>query len=197
MNPAAVQAILSAMDERSAQQQQQITSLIEVVEALQQQNLNNPVNVTVQQAVPDANAARAGKIQRIAENLRKGSRVKDFKNTTDSNIRTYIKKFNEELKSLKSMVGIVDELSRDEYIPMFRASLEFSVLERVEQVFKFDPDNIKTWAAITIPELHALMIGEFGQKYTDVANVLSQFGPSRLSKSADKSVSEFYYDWFL
>ena len=65
MNPAAVQAILSAMDERSAQQQQQITSLIEVVEALQQQNLNNPVNVTVQPAVPDENADRAGKVQRI------------------------------------------------------------------------------------------------------------------------------------
>ena len=93
------------------------------------------------------------------------------------------------------MVGINDDLSRDEYVPMFRASLEFSVLERVEQVFKFDPANIKTWVAITIPELHELMIGEFGQKYTDVANVLSQFGPSRLSKSADKSVSEFYYEW--
>ena len=62
MDPAAVQAILSAMDERSAQQQQQITSLIE---ALQQQNLNNPVNVTVQPAVPDENADRAGKVQRI------------------------------------------------------------------------------------------------------------------------------------
>ena len=62
MDPAAVQAILSEMDERSVQQQNQIASLIE---AFQQQNINNPVNVTVQQAVPDANATRAGKVQRI------------------------------------------------------------------------------------------------------------------------------------
>ena len=59
MDPAAVQAILSAMDERSVQQQNQITSLLE---ALQLPGINNPVNVTVQQAVPDANAARAAKI---------------------------------------------------------------------------------------------------------------------------------------
>ena len=185
MDPAALQAILSAMDERQAQNNQQITSLIEALQ----------FNVTVQQAAPDANATRAAKIQKIAESLRKGSRVKDFKNTNDSNIRTHIKKFENELKSLKQMVGIMDDLSRDEYVPMFRANLEFSVLVRVEQVFKCDPNNIKTWDIITIPELHALMIREFGQKYTDVANVLGQFGPSRLSKSADKSVSEFYYDW--
>ena len=39
------------------------------------------------------------------------------------------------------------------------------------------------------------MIAEFGIKHTDVASVLSQFGPSRLSKSSDQTVSEFYYDW--
>ena len=32
-------------------------------------------------------------------------------------------------------------------------------------------------------------------KHTDVASVLSQFGPSRLTKSSDQTVSEFYYDW--
>ena len=38
------------------------------------------------------------------------------------------------------------------------------------------------------------MIAEFGIKRTDVASVLSQFGPSRLSKSSDQTVSEFFYD---
>ena len=95
------------------------------------------------------------------------------------------------------MVGIANDLSREEYVPLFRASLDFNVLKRVEQVFKMDPNNLKTWGTITIEALHKLMIDEFGIKYTDVANVLGQFGPSRLSKSADKSVSEFYYDWFL
>ena len=39
------------------------------------------------------------------------------------------------------------------------------------------------------------MISEFGTKHTDIANVLGQFGPSRMSKSPDKSVSEFYFEW--
>ena len=63
MNPAAVQAFLSAMDQKSVQQQNQITSLIKRLQQLP--GINNPVNVTVQPAVPDANAAGAGKVQRI------------------------------------------------------------------------------------------------------------------------------------
>ena len=39
------------------------------------------------------------------------------------------------------------------------------------------------------------MKDEFGAKHTDVANVLKQFGPSRLTKSPDKSVQDFYFEW--
>ena len=93
------------------------------------------------------------------------------------------------------MVGIDNDLTKDEYVPLFRSSLDLYVLKRVEQVFKVDPLNLKTWETITIEVLHKLMIDEFGVKYTDVANLLGQFGPSRMSKSPDKSVSEFYYEW--
>ena len=77
--------------------------------------------------------------------LRKSNRIKDFKHTKDSNVRTYLKRFDEELKSLKSMVGITDDLTREEYVPLFRASLDFNVLKRVEQVFVADSVNVKTW----------------------------------------------------
>ena len=63
MNPAAVQAFCSAMEHKSVQQQNQITSLIMTLQQLP--GINNPVNVTVQPAVPDENADRAGKVQRI------------------------------------------------------------------------------------------------------------------------------------
>ena len=63
MNPAAVQAFCSAMEQKSVQQQNQITSLITSLQQLP--GINNPVNVTVQPAVPDENADRAGKVQRI------------------------------------------------------------------------------------------------------------------------------------
>ena len=93
------------------------------------------------------------------------------------------------------MIGIDGELTRDEYVPLFRASMDCNVLKRVEQVFKADAQNVKTWENISKDALHKLMIEEFGIKYTDVANVLGQFGPSRMSMSPDNSVSEFYYEW--
>ena len=73
------------------------------------------------------------------------------------------------------MVSIDNVLTKEEYVPLFRSSLEFNVLKRVEQVFKVDPLNLKTWDTITIDDLRKLMIDEFGVRYTDVANVLGQF----------------------
>ena len=104
--------------------------------------------------------------------MRKSNRIKVFKANNDSDIRKFIKKFGEELKSLKPMVGIDDALTKEEYVPIFRASLDFDVLERVEQVFDKDAGNIKTWENIAIDDLHKLMVAEFGVKHTDVANVL-------------------------
>ena len=176
------------------QQQDQITSLIDVIKNMP--GVSAPVAVTVQPAQVEADVVRAEKVQKLAMCMRKSNRIKVFRHTNDSDIRKYIKKFDEELKSLKPMVGINNDLTRAEYVPLFRAALDFNVLERVEQVFVQDANNIKTWAAISIDDLHKLMVSEFGVKYTDVANVLQQFGPSRLQKSADKSVSEFYFEWY-
>ena len=79
------------------------------------------------------------------------------------------------------MVGIDNDLSKEEYVPLFRSNLDFHVLKRVEQAFKANPQAVKTWENITIEQLHKLMIDEFGAKQTDIANVLGQFGPSRMS----------------
>ena len=97
------------------QQQTQITSLLTAIQGMP--GINDPIRVTVQPAAQADAAVRADKVQRLAIGLRKSNRVKDFKHTKDSNIRTYIKKFDEEIKSLKSMVGIANDLSRDEYVP--------------------------------------------------------------------------------
>ena len=94
------------------------------------------------------------------------------------------------------VVGIDNDLTHEEYIPLLRASLDFNVIKRVEQVFVQNPNSIKTWENISVEDLHKLLISEFGIRYTDVASVLQQFGPSRLSKSHDKGVSEFYFDWY-
>ena len=178
-----IEELLAKMAEKSDQQndtiQQQSVQIANLLTALQgMPGVNAPISVTVQPAAQNDAAVRADKIQRLAIGLRKSNKIKDFKHTKESNVRTYIKRFDEEIKSLKVMVGIQDNLSKDEYIPLFRANLEFNVLKRVEQVFKGDPGNLLTWETVTIDNLHKIMIDEFGIKYTDVANVLGQFGPS-------------------
>ena len=70
------------------------------------------------------------------------------------------------------MVGIDNDLIDGEYVPLLRSNLDFHVLKRVEQVFKANLQAVQTWDNITIAQLHALLIEEFGEKQTDIANVL-------------------------
>ena len=182
---------MKKMAETVALQQAQIADFINVIKAMP--GIQNPVAVNVQPAIVVPAVVRAEKVQRLAMSMRKSNHIKIFK--FDSDIQIFIKKFGEELNTLKQMVGIDNDLTKDEYVPIFRASLDFAVLERVEQVFKKDAQNVKKWEDITIADLHKLMKDEFGAKHTDVASVLQQFGPSRLIKSSDKSVQDFYYEW--
>ena len=188
-----LEQILATMAEKSEeqqatilQQQNQITGLIEAIKLMP--GVQHPVAVTVEPAVIAPDVIRAKKVQKLALNMRKSNRIKIFKANNDSDIKLFIKKFDEELKSIKLMVGLPDDLNKEEYVPIFRASLDFTVIERVEQVLK---KLAKTWATISINDLIKLMKDEFGAKHTDVANVLKQFGPSRLTKSPDKFVQDF------
>ena len=101
-----------------AASQAQIANLVASIQ--QMPGLGNPIHVAVNQAVPDNAVIRADKLQRVALGLRKSNRVKEFKHHKDSNVRLYIKKFDEEVRALKTMVGIDNVLSKEEYIPLFR-----------------------------------------------------------------------------
>merc|ERR1712082_168910 len=57
--------------------------------------------------------------------------------------------------------------------------------------------NGTTWENISVDCLHQLMVKEFGVQDTDVACVLGQFGASKMTKSADATVAEFYHEWYL
>ena len=157
------------------QQQDQIKALIEA--------LKNPQG-------PDANAIRAEKVQKITFNLCKSSKLKPFKISQD--VKLFQKLFTEQLVIMKAAVGITDDHSRDEYVPIFRSCLDFPVVERVGVALT---GLKKTWKDVTIPELTKLMVDEFGSKQTDVANVLELFGPHRLCKKPDETVSEFFFRW--
>ena len=129
--------------ERMLQKDEQIVSLIDSIKNMP--GGQNQVAVTVQPAVIDPVVVRAEKVQRLAMNMRKSNRIKIFKASSDSDIQIFIKKFGEELNTLKQMVGIDNDLTKEEYVPIFRASLDFAVLERVEQVFKKDSQNVIKW----------------------------------------------------
>ena len=163
-------------EERYVQQQGQIAELLKTLK--------------VPPPGPDNGAIRAEKVQKINFNLRKSARLKPFRVSADSDIKLFLKRFDEELQNMKAMVGLNEVLSRDEYVPIFRSCLDFPIVERVGQVLT---SMNKTWDNITIDELLKLMKDEFGSKQTDVANVLKQFGPQRLAKTPDESVAEFYF----
>ena len=136
-----------ALVEQNKAQRNQIAGLVDAIK--QMPGIANPIQVAVAAAAADPAAIRADKVQRIALGIKKLNRIKDFKHHKAFNIRLYIKKFDEEIKSLKTMIGIDNELTRDEYVPLFRASMDFNVLKRVEQVFKADAQNVKTWDNIS------------------------------------------------
>ena len=97
-----VKALLEQMkqqQERAAAKDVIIEGLLESIkntQAAQQQ-----VAVTVQPAVVDPDVVRAEKVQRLAMSMRKSNRIKVFKASGDSDIQIFIKKFGEELNTLK------------------------------------------------------------------------------------------------
>ena len=119
--------MVSKSEEQQAQileQQSQIASLIDSLK--QMPGVQEPVRITVNQTPIDAAVIRADKVQKLAFNMRKSGRVKPFKINSDSDVKLFLKKFEEELVSIKNMVGIEDDLTRKEYVPIFRSCLDFS-----------------------------------------------------------------------
>ena len=80
--------------------------------------------------LPDAAALHLDKLAKMSLALRKNSKVKDFKDTQESNIREWLKRFDQEIVQLKKMSGIADELQRVEYVDLIRDKLDFTVLKR-------------------------------------------------------------------
>ena len=180
---AELQDILSRM----AEQQNQVAELLKALKD------PAPVRVDLRQPAVADEVIRAEKVQKISYNIIRSSRLKIFKLSADVDIKLFLKKFNEELNTMKVVVGLNDELSKEEFVPIFRSCLDFPVVERVDQaLLKLQ----KTWETITVPELKKLMQEKFGSQQTDVANVIKQFGSQRLVKTPDESVAQHYFRWY-
>merc|ERR1712175_18503 len=175
-NQAILQELVHSRGEHSRVLQEQQQQIIELV-----QSLKNG---------PPQSAKRKEQFQTLVFNFRKTNRLKQFKGNSESDIDLFFKKFHEELNTNKILVGLSSDLTRDEYVPLFRSCLEYAVVERVDQVLLA---KNKTWDNVTIEQLKTFMKSEFGSRQTDVANVLKMWGPSRLTKRKDETAADHYF----
>ena len=109
------------MATESNKQKQQMSELLAAMQRIP--NLGGQIRAVVQPVQPEVAVVRAEKIQCLTVGLRKSNKIKDFRDTVDANIKDWIKKFDFEITALKRMVGINDDLTRDEYIPLLRDKL--------------------------------------------------------------------------
>ena len=179
--------------ELSNRREKQINDLITQMQRMPQ--YGGELRAVVQPAQQDPQAVRAERIQRLTLGLRKSNKIRDFKDTAESDIRLWLQRFDFEIAALKVMVGINDDLSRDEIIPLLKDKLDYTIVKRLDSVFT-QRNPVLQWNAVTKDQLHKCLIEEFGSKQNDISQVLAQFGPNRFKKSPNMSVSEFYYKWY-
>ena len=147
-------------------------------------------------AVPavDPAVVRGEKMAKLNFALRKSVKIKDFKEAQDVSIRDWIKRFDQEIQAVKKMSGINDNLTRDEMIDCMKDKLDYAVIKRLDTAFRAKDDPL-TWDRVTVAELKAVLIEEYGTKETDVSSVLIQFGPNRFKKTPEMSVARFHHLW--
>ena len=108
-----------------------------------------------------AAAARADKLSKLGVSLRKSYKVKEFKDTTETSVKEWLTKFDQEILTLKKMNGIVGDLTREEIVELFKDRLEYQVVKRLDTAFAAK-DPVWTWAAVTYDELKTIMREEYG-----------------------------------
>ena len=142
---------------------------------------------------PDAAAIRAEKISKLGIALRKSTKLEDYKEDGIP-IKEWLRRYSLELTSLRVLQGLPDDLTREENISIIKDMLDFSVIERLDLVFR-SRDPVITWADVQLDVLTAILKEEFGPKVSQVGQVLQQFGPQRVKKTENMTVASFTHKW--
>ena len=100
----------------------------------------------------DAAALRKDQVLKITQNFNKAKRLKPYKVTHD--IKLFLKMFDEEIINARASVGLNEELKKAEWVPIFRACLDFAVVDRVKVILL---GKKKTWEDIEIKDLKDIM----------------------------------------
>ena len=104
-------------------------------------------------------------------------------------------KFDQEITTLKRYSGITDDLSRDEWVELFKDKLDHQVVKRVNTTFAAKSPDPWNWNEVTQEQLLDIMKQEYGKKTTEVSEVLLQFGPDRMKKPPEMSIAKFLHPW--
>ena len=134
-------------------------------------------------AVPSADEIRRDKFLKLFPLIQKSQKVKDFKEGQDETWSKWYDRYKTELNCLGNINCNLDLLNHPitqvEYMQCLQLKLEHDTKKRLESAFL---TNSLTWQNVTILQIEALMLSEFGSQEPDIASVLACFGPDRFKK---------------
>ena len=132
----------------------------------------------------------------LYQNFQKCTKLKDYKFSTQENIREWIKRLDMMINNLATAVDLkVTDISNTNYINLVRSKLDYSVITELDLRFVAHAPDPLTWETVTKDQLYKLLIEHFGQHEPDVAAVLKCFSANRYKKGADISCRNFYSKW--
>ena len=194
---------LAAKDELYAKQNEQLQLLVESLgnlgTAAAAADGDGPGANRAHHAPPipvrSAEEIRKDKTTNVYQNLQKTPKIKDFKLSTQENIREWLLKINT-IESLSTAVNIkVTDIKDVEYVNMIKSKLDYVIISELNLKFAAH-DPVLKWETITKAELNAILIDQFGIREPEVSAVLRIFGSNRLKKSNNIDVRNFYAKWW-
>ena len=117
----------------------------------QNNNIQELLNAIKSPPVPEPDTVRKDQVLKITQNFNKSKRLKPYKVTHD--IKIFLKMFDEEIVNMKAGVGLNADLTKEEWIPILRSSLDFPVVDRVKVILL---GKNKTWENIEIAALRTI-----------------------------------------
>ena len=133
--------------------------------------------------------ARTEKFNKLAYAMRKSYKIKEYRDAGGEVIKEWLRKFDQEIRTLKRYSGIADELTRDEIVELFKDKLSHQTINRLNTAFVVKEPPC-TWEEVTYDQLKAIMKEEYERKTTEVSEVLLEFRPERMKKPAEMSVAK-------
>ena len=186
---------LAAKDELYEKQNEQLASLVEKLTgaaAAADGEGDRRVHHAPHAPAKSAEEIRKEKTTNVYQNLQKTPKIKDFKLSTQENIREWMLKINNTIESLSTAVNIkVTDIKDVEYVNMIKSKLDYVIITELNLKFVAH-DSILKWETITKAELNAILIDQFGIREPEVSAVLRIFGSNRLKKTTNIDVRNFY-----